>query len=202
MLRTAGRTSAGLGLVVLGLITAGALSGCPANSHGTREDELQQAAKGAKLAPAAKVSGHVSIDGQAPEKGTVLFVILNDAANLTLPKAGPAHVAACDAEGNFAFTSYVKGDGAPVGKYVVTFAQLHQPGAKGRHSMGRGGFNREYVGPDGLKNLYNDPEKNKAEKDFNIEVAEPGKTDYEFNLQIAGKTGLAAAPNAVTHMEN
>jgi hypothetical protein len=200
MLRTAGRTPAGLGFVVLSLITLIAFSGCPGSTHGTREDELQQAAKGAKQATVGKVSGHVSIDGQPPEKGTTLFVILNDADHLALPKTGPAHVATCDADGNFSFTSYAKGDGVAVGKYIITFAQLHLPQGGGRKPMGRGSFSREFVGPDGLKNLYNDPEKNKAEKDFNIEVTAPGKSDYDFNLSIAGKNGVSAGQYAVTRL--
>jgi hypothetical protein len=200
MLHTADRAPACLWFVVVSLVAASVFSGCTGGSHGTREDEQQQAAKGFKQAPVAKMAGHVSIDGQPPEKETTLFVILNDPQHLTLPKTGPAHFAECDAEGNFAFTSYLKGDGVPLGKYVVTFAQLRLPSAAGRHPMGRGNFKREYIGPDGMKNLYNDPEKNKNEKDFNIEVVEPGKTDYEFNLSVAGKNGLSPAQYAVTRI--
>lgn len=200
MLRIAGRAPACLGFVVVSLVSASVFLGCTGGSHGSRQDELQQAAKGFKQAPVAKLAGHVSIDGQPPEKGTTLFVILNDPQHLALPKTGPAHVATCDAEGNFTFTSYLKGDGAPLGKYVVTFVQLHLPPTTGRHPMGHGSFTREYVGPDGMKNLYNDPEKNKNEKDFNIEVVEPGKTDYEFNLSVAGKSGLSPAQYAVKRL--
>ena len=56
------------------------------------------------------------------------------------------------------------------------------------------------MGPDGLKNLYSDPEKNKNEKEFNIEVAEPGKGDYEFNLSIAGKEGVPVGQYAVRRL--
>ena len=200
MLRTAGRAPAGFGFVVLWLVTASTFSGCPASSSATREDEKAQAVKGAAQKPAAKVGGHVSIDGQPPEKDTNLFVILNDPDHPAIPKGGPERVAMCDAEGNFEFTTYTRGDGVPLGKYIVTFVQLHLPSAAGRHPMGRGTFTREYLGPDGLKNLYNDPEKNKAEKDFNIEVASPGKSDYEFNLSVAGKNPATAGQYAVTHL--
>ena len=202
MLRNAGRAPAcPLTLVVVSLVATSVFSGCTGSSHGPREDELQQAAKGAKQAPAAKVAGHVSIDGQPPDKDTKLFVILNDPAHLALPKEGPKYFTACDVEGNFAFTTYLKGDGAPLGKYVVTLVQLHPPTSKGPR-MGHGTISRQYVGPDGLKNLYNDPEKNKDEKEFNIEVAEPGKSDYEFNLSVVGKTGVSPGQYAVTRLEH
>jgi hypothetical protein len=201
MLRNAGRAPAcPLTFVVVSLVAASALSGCTGNSHAVREDELQQAAKGAKQKPVAKVAGHVSIDGQPPDKDTKLFVILNDPAHLAIPKEGPAYAAACDSEGNFTFTSYLHGDGAPPGKYVVTFAQLHTAKSSGPHGMGRGMITRDYVGPDGLKNLYSDPEKNKNEKEFNIDVAEPGKSDYDFNLSIAGKDSVPPGQYAVRRM--
>jgi hypothetical protein len=200
MLRNAGRAPAyPLTFVVLSLVAASVFSGCTGSSHGAREDELTQAAKGAKQMPAAKLAGHVSIDGQPPEAGAKLFVILNDPAHLQLPKEGPKYYTSCDPDGNFAFTTYLKGDGAPVGKYVVTFAQFHLPKSSGPRSVGRM-LSREYVGPDGLKNLYSDPDKNKNEKEFNIEVAEPGKSDYEFNLSIVGKDGVNPGQYAVRRL--
>jgi hypothetical protein len=202
MLRNAGRAPACplTFVVVVSLVAASVFSGCTGSSQGPRQDELQQAAKGATQTPAAKLAGHVSIDGQPPDKDTRLFVILSDPAHLQLPKEGPKYFTACDPEGNFAFTTYLKGDGAPLGKYVVTFAQLHTPKGNGPHGMGRGMLARDYLGPDGLKNLYSDPEKNKDEKEFNIEVAEPGKSDYEFNLSVAGKDSVTPGQYAVRRM--
>jgi hypothetical protein len=43
------------------------------------------------------------------------------------------------------------------------------------------------VGPDKLNNLYNDPERNKDNPEFMVDVADPGRTDYQFNLSVAGK---------------
>jgi hypothetical protein len=59
--------------------------------------------------------------------------------------------------------------------------------------MGRvgGSLLREYVGPDDLKNLYNDPQKNVNDTTFVIDVTQPGRDDYEFNLSVAGKEGVA-----------
>ena len=63
------------------------------------------------------------------------------------------------------------------------------------------GFIQEFVGPDGLKNLYNDPQKNRNEKEFVVEVQSPGKTDYEFALSVAGKDPVPRASEyAVTRM--
>lgn len=49
-----------------------------------------------------------------------------------------------------------------------------------------------YGQPDGLKNLYNDPEKNLSDPNLIVTVESPGRTDYEFNLQVAGKDAVAA----------
>ena len=45
-----------------------------------------------------------------------------------------------------------------------------------------------FFGPDGLKNLYNDPEINSKKPEFLIDHQAPGKTDYTFNLSVAGGT--------------
>ena len=42
-------------------------------------------------------------------------------------------------------------------------------------------------GGDGLKNLYNDPDKNAKEERFQINLTSPGKTDWTFDLAVAGK---------------
>ena len=39
-------------------------------------------------------------------------------------KGFPKYVAKCDAEGNFAFTTYVTGDGVPPGKILATFVEF------------------------------------------------------------------------------
>jgi hypothetical protein len=80
--------------------------------------------------------------------------------------------------------TYLAGDGVPVGKYVVEFVQLHLPRQRQRQG---GGVARNYVGPDKLNNLYNDPERNKDNPEFMVDVADPGRTDYQFNLSVAGK---------------
>jgi hypothetical protein len=179
-----------LGFFIVSLLTT-TLAGCGGGSGGIRQDELDQASKGYKQSPVAKFAGQVSIDNQPPGANGVLFVVLNDPQHLERPGDVPKLFTECDAEGKFAFTSYLKGDGAPLGKYVVTFVHLRQggshEGAGPRGLSGRGPDTTTYSSQDGLKNLYNDPEKNKNEPNFQIEVASPGRTDYDFNLTVAGK---------------
>ncbi len=82
--------------------------------------------------------------------------------------------------------AFVKPDGSfelpplPPGKYVMLFTQL--------------GYNprRGFFGPDGLKNLYNDPDVNSKKPELLIDHQAPGKTDYAFNLSVAGETPPAA----------
>jgi hypothetical protein len=82
--------------------------------------------------------------------------------------------------------AFVKSDGSfelpplPPGKYVMLFAQLG-------HNSRLGFFGR-----DGLENLYNDPDVNSKKPDFVIDHRPPGKTDYTFNLSVAGETPPAA----------
>jgi hypothetical protein len=93
--------------------------------------------------------------------------------------------------GKFEFTTYIKGDGVAPGSYIVCFVELQKP------SLNADGW----LGPDRLKNLYNDPEKNKDNSEFVVEVPSPGKTDWNFNLQIAGKDPVSnPGPNAITEL--
>jgi hypothetical protein len=88
----------------------------------------------------------------------------------------------------------VKSDGAfefpdggiPPGKYVLLFAALERNKRKG------------WVGPDALKNLYNDPEVNANSEQFAIDHQAPGKTDYSLNLNVAGEAEKRPGPKALT----
>jgi hypothetical protein len=81
--------------------------------------------------------------------------------------------------------SFVKADGSfdlpslPPGKYVMLFAQLSYNPRMG------------FVGSDGLKNLYNDPDVNSKKSEFLVDHQAPGKTDYMFNLSVASEAPLA-----------
>jgi len=137
----------------------------------------------AKRSTVARFAGTVTVDGQPPEKGGdyKLFILLNDPNHLE--KLPTRHAEVAD-NGSFTFTTYLSGDGVPVGKYIVEFVQLHLPRQRQRQGQG---VARTYVGPDRLKNLYNDPEKNRDNPEFVVEVTQPGRTDYQFNLSVAGR---------------
>jgi hypothetical protein len=173
-------------LCLVALFTlATALAGCSRPSAGISREEFDKANPeiAAHRMQIAKFSGQVTVDGGPPAEGTTLFVLLNDPEH---PNPNPKILASCDADGHFAFKTYEQGDGVPVGKYVVELVALKKQFVKGRARVIR------YVGPDALKNLYNDPEKNKNRPEFLVDVQEPGRTDYEFALTVAGKD--AASP--------
>jgi hypothetical protein len=74
------------------------------------------------------------------------------------------------------------------GKYVLTFALLKQKGKFG------------LVGPDRLNNLYNDPDKNATVEGFTIDHQAPGKSDYVFDLKVAGKDAGTLGPHSITNI--
>jgi hypothetical protein len=123
--------------------------------------------------PTAKFSGTVTIDSQPPQlaAGQKLLVFLFDPKNP--PKAGkPPRYTVVRPDGTFEFH-----DVAP-GSYVVLFAEF------------RGGRPGVFHGPDALKNLYNDPDKNATQDAFKVTLSPPGKTGQNFNLEVAGKEGV------------
>jgi hypothetical protein len=150
----------------------------------------------------SRFAGRVTVDGQPPAKDLRLFVILNDPQHLdeNAKRRAPKLSAICDDTGKFAFGTYEKDDGVPAAGYVVTFALLHSPTAGGGRGgrMRQGTGPRHFSGPDELKNLYNDPDKNQKVDEFNVKLAPPGKSDYNFDLAVAGKDMAEAGPNAVT----
>lgn len=128
------------------------------------------------------LAGHVTIDGHPPGSDTnVIVVVLNDAKTQQVP-AGKRPRAICSPAGEFAFTSYLANDGMAAGDYVVTFAMLADT-------------KRGLFGPDQLKNLYNDPDKNKTIPEFHIDHKAPGRKDYAFDLKLAGKEPVESPAN-------
>jgi hypothetical protein len=179
-------------VALLGLFVGGCGTGTP-----TADQALNKALEttGGTKQGVGKFAGIVTIDGKPPgNMGFVrTLVILWDRQKPPTSKA-PAPFAACDEEGKFEFTTYDKADGVPAGSYVVCFAQL-QGGIR------LGGGKRGWDGPDQLKNLYNDPDKNKDEKQFVVEITSPGKTDWDFNLEVTGKEPVTnPGPNAFTEL--
>ena len=129
------------------------------------------------------LAGKVTIDGRAPGDGGTVIVRLNGNVG---GKVEP-DCAFCKPDGTFRF----EGGHSP-GRFVITIAQL-------RHRK-RVEWT-QYVGPDELKNLYNDPDKNARRPEFVIRHAAPGKTDYRFDLKVAGVAPVPAGPRALKHVE-
>ncbi len=113
--------------------------------------------------------------------------MLNDPAKPDVPLIKRLYVTT-DPDGSFQFSSVRPGDGIPPGKYVVTFALLKTQGEMG------------LVGPDRFNNLYNDPDKNGKIEEFTIDHKAPGKSDYVFDLRIAGEEAATPGPHSLTNL--
>jgi hypothetical protein len=178
-------------VALLGLFVVGCNSGTPSADQALNKSLETTGATKQNL---GKFSGIVTVDGKPPENAGLsrIFVILCDPKKPSKSNTSPPY-AACDEGGKFEFTTYHDGDGVPTGSYVVCFAQLEG----GLRLGGKRGLR----GPDHLKNLYNDPDKNKDVKEFQVEVTSPGKVDWDFNLQVSGKEPVPTpGPNAFTEL--
>jgi hypothetical protein len=160
--------------------------GCGDTQAVSQRIKQQLAETKGNVVAVAKFAGRVTIDGQPPSVPPryVLVVILFDAKG---KEAGHETIyqTICDKEGRFEFTRYSKGVGVPPGSYTVLFVEL-------MHRLGD-----RFTGADELKNLYNDPDKSP----FQVELTTPGKTDWDFNLEVAGKDPVVKpGPHAVTRL--
>lgn len=169
--------------------------GCGASSPADRI-KIQEELSGKKAPKAYPLGGRVTIDGQPPSAflstlpgKPVLEVMLYDLDN---PKAPPRNWPSmpADADGHFEYSFEGIGDGRPAGNYVFVFAVLNDRKKKGK------------VGPDQLKNLYNDPEKNEKDPRFKIHHEAPGKSDYSIDLAIAGQSEGTTGPKSVVQLNN
>ena len=173
-----------LSLASLGCVIG--LVGCGKQTASQAVDTVLQKTGGSRDA-VFPLAGKITIDGHEPHlnPSVRMFVMLHDPARLDASK-GPLFKAVCKPNGQFAFNTYIEGDGVPAGKYVVTIVQFRQ------------GFHRGYLGGDSLKNLYNDPDANSKLDEFVINHQAPGKTDNAFDLQIEGREPGVPGPHAVT----
>jgi hypothetical protein len=158
---------------------------------GTEALEKQLAANGQTLGTICKFAGKVTIDGEAPDfakSGQTLLIMLYDPKSPASPQS-PLQRAAVDKKGEFEFQTYDKGDGAKAGSYIVLFAALkpHRSGA--------------FSGPDGLNNLYNDPDENNKHASFQVDLKGPGRTDYSVDLAFAGHSPAEPGPRAITKID-
>jgi len=172
------------------ILAAAALEGCSQKS--SREQEYSKNnPRATEQPPVGKFAGRVTVDGATPAGTEKVFVFLTDPQH---PEKW-TYLTPCKPDGSFEFMTYFPGDGVRLGKYVVGFVSLR--GLTKAKGGGPAGGPRPYRGPDGFKNLYNDPDKNKDVPEFVVEVTQPGRTDYEFNLTVAGKDAGVPGPHAV-----
>ncbi len=167
-----------------------AVSGCARSTEQRLELAMNRA--GVQKTQVFPLEGTVTIDGQAPDFGRAnkhLLVILFDPKQPDVPAAERPHVIV-KKNGQFTFSTYLAQDGVEPGHYVVTFAAFRRKGAG------------TFIGPDQLNNLYNDPDLNGAKAEFNMEHGSPGKKDYSFNLEIAGKEPAKPGPRTVTTLNS
>jgi hypothetical protein len=166
------------------LLVLAAAAGCSGNQSPEQRIKLaleQSGMTGTALYP---IAGTVTIDGLPPtfedDRKKRLVITLYDPQK---PDAKHLHTMA-RADGSFRFTE----DGIGPGHYVLAFAVLRRKGPQ------------NFIGPDALNNLYNDPDLNaKSLPQFVIDHEKPGKRDYEFNLEVVGKEPVTApGPHAVT----
>ena len=132
--------------------------------------------------PTAKFSGTVTVDGQPTGIKVYdkhrLVIMLYDPKNPP-SKSHPLLFADCMPEpndGSFEFSTYDRGDGIPPGSYIALFLDMPT-------SWGGG-----YKGADLFKNRFNDPDRNEKEPQFKVDVTEPGRTDWQFNLVTQDNT--------------
>jgi hypothetical protein len=177
--------------VVLGCFLLGG-GGCSKKLSPNQRVEKELSQIGKSAAAVLPFAGKVLVDGQ-PAQGTTpsqkIVVVLFDRTQPKLRVNERPH-AECNDKGEFAFTTYSSADGVPPGEYVVAIAQLFVRSK-----------DNSCEGPDGLKNLYNDPEKNDKIPEFTINHASPGKTDYVFGLKLAGEEPVSTpGPRTVSEI--
>jgi hypothetical protein len=184
-------TRFGARVVVVVLIGIGPIvAGCGATPGQSLNDQLKEMKTTQERT--VKFAGTVTIDGQPPHDAIKqgLRIMLYDPKKPPAPDKAPLNTIVNYNDGSFQFSTYGQGDGAPEGSYVVLFVALKNS-LLGKHQ----GFHQ----PDALKNLYNDPDKNAQHPEFRIEVTAPGKTDYQFNLNLTGKEAETPGPKSITH---
>jgi hypothetical protein len=166
------------------LLVLAAAAGCSSQQSPEQRIKIALETAGMTATPLYPIAGTVTIDGLPPafedDRKKHLIVTLY---NPQKPDTKHLHALVRE-DGTFRFTE----DGIPPGHYVLAFAVLRRKGPQ------------NFVGPDALGNLYNDPDVNaKSFPQFVLDHDKPGKKDYEFNLEFAGKEPISSAgPHAVT----
>jgi hypothetical protein len=159
-----------------------ALPGCGGGRTADARIDAALAQTGSSREVVFPLSGKITVDGliyTPAKKNRRLVVKLYRGAD-SEQSADPVAITECKSDGSFAFEALREGDGVKPGDYVITFADLI--------------FRRKdgYREPDGFNNLYNNPAQNERHAEFRIDHHAPGRTDYEFDLRVAGETPIDA----------
>jgi hypothetical protein len=160
-------------------------------SGGSANQALEKslATSGFKHEDVCPLAGKITVDGLPPQvaNGEKIVVALNDPSKPTKGGLSGSYTIV-GKDGEFAFKTYAEGDGVKPGTYILTFAKLKAQKKKG------------LVGPDEFHNLYNDAERNaKEHPELKIDH-KAAKTDYSFDLKIAGVQPQEPGPGALTHI--
>jgi hypothetical protein len=150
------------------------LAGCGRRESAVREVERRRREHNEAVENYAKFTGTVTVDNQtlAVDPRHALLLMLYDPKQ-PATEAKPPRYAIVQNDGTFKFGL----GGVPPGSYVALFAELQR---------GRPG---SFRGPDLLKNLYNDPDKNESVESLRVEIPASGKTQT-FNLEVAGRDAV------------
>ncbi len=172
-------------VTILAVCACAGAVGC--SKQTSTADRIKQAAEESGIKPTTvyPLAGSVTVDSQAAalkSRKWSVVVMACDASKPDAPAAGT--YVPVKSDGTFEFPD----GGIPAGKYVLVFAALQRNKRKG------------WVGPDALNNLYNDPTVNAKKEQFNIDHQAPGKTNYSFNLSVAGEAPQKPGPKALTHI--
>ena len=193
MLRMKLRAIGSLRLAVLAIVLGLSALGCGSGQEGA-DKALDRALDKAKVSktPVAKFGGTVTVNGQPPgiklHDGHRIVLMLYDPKN---PPSGTHKIIGTELmpepnDGAFEFSTFALKDGVPTGSYIAVFAD--QPTSWGGN----------YHGGDRFENRFNDPDKNEKEDQFKVEIKEPGRTDWHFNLVTEGTPPPSApGPKAV-----
>ena len=171
------------------LFVLAAAVGCSRAQSPEARIQKALAIAGIKGSPQYRIAGSVTIDGTPPEfkeRKQHLVAVLYKPEKPDMPMETGPHTLVRE-NGHFMFTE----DGVAPGHYVLAFAVLRRKGPG------------NFIGPDGINNLYNDPDVNaKSHPELVIDHQAPGKTDYQFNLDVAGQpTVTTPGPHAVTNVK-
>lgn len=136
------------------------LVGCGGEGKDDISKERLESMAGGSLKETVPVGGVVSIDGK-PSSDVYIYAHANG-------EGEPVAQSSTDKEGKFSFSTYLAGDGLPVGTYSLTFK--HMPDIP----------KNKDTGPDTLKGKYRNAKK--SEQKVTVAAGTP-QTDLKIDLK-------------------